>query len=64
VRYSSGTYLYCMVTVRPSNCVELVLNVSPSVAGDTVLTAYADANNLIRETDETDNSASVTLTAY
>ncbi len=64
VRYSTGTYLYCMVTVRPGACVDLVLNVAPSVVGDTVLSSLADANNLIRESDETDNTGSVTLTAY
>lgn len=64
VRYTTGTYLYCMVTVHPAVCVDLVLNVAPSVVGDTVLSASADANNLIRETDETDNIGSVTLTAY
>lgn len=63
VRYSTGTYLYCMVTVRPGACVDLVLTVTPSVLGDTTLTALADANNLIRESDETDNSGSVVLTA-
>lgn len=64
VRYGSQVYLYCMVTVRPTACVDFVLNVYAATPGDYTLTGVADGNNLLRETNETDNSAAIVLTAY
>lgn len=63
VRYSTGTYIYCMVSLRAGACGDLTLALTPPAAGDYDITGYADANNLVRETDETDNTATVTLTA-
>ena len=64
VRYTTGTYIYCMVTLRAGACGDLVLALTPPAAGDYDIVGYADANNLIRETDETDNTAELVLSAY
>lgn len=63
VRYGTGVYLYCMVTLNPGQCGDLVLNVTPAAAGSYELNCYADMNNLIRESNETNNTAITTLTA-
>lgn len=64
IRYGSQAYIYCMVTIRAGACVTLDLSVTPGAVGDYTFTGVADGNNLIRETDETDNTASVDLTVY
>lgn len=60
----SYTYLYCTVSLSPGQCGDAVIDVTPTTAGTFTLYVLADSANVLRETNETDNRASVTLSAY
>lgn len=62
VRSSSYNYVYCTVALRPGTCDQVDIDVTPTVVGDTTLYVLADSANVIRETAELDNRASVVLT--
>lgn len=60
----SYTYLYCTVSLSPGQCGDAVIDVTPTTAGTFTLYVLADSANVLRETNETDNRASVTFSAY
>lgn len=64
VRSGTYNYVFCTVSLRPGTCQEVQMDVTPGVAGDLTLYVLADSANVLRETDELDNRASVVLTAY
>lgn len=57
-------YIFCTVSLNPGYCQDVEIDVTPTTRGDTVLYISADSANVLRETNELDNRASVILTAY
>lgn len=63
-RYSVYTYIQCTVALNPGACTTVEIDVTPVAVGDTTLYVSADSANVLRETNELDNRASVVLTTY
>ncbi len=63
-RYGTYNYIQCTVALNPGSCDEVLIDVTPAAVGDTTLYVSADSANVLRETNELDNRASVVLTAY
>jgi len=63
-RSGAYNYIQCTVSLDPGMCGEVQIDVTPRAVGDVTLYVSADSANVLRETNELDNRASVVLTAY
>lgn len=63
-RSGSYQYIFCTVSLDPGVCQDVRIDVTPTTRGNTVIYVSADSANVLRETNELDNRASVTLTSY